>query len=258
MSGIPLFGAKYGQESVTDPAGHAEWVRGFDPEASLEDVAGVVMLYQRRLLDHALGVYRWRERPRWTRGGLFLLEHDAQTVAVCGGFGLGAPAAVLVMEQLISLGARRVVTVGTAAGMQSELGPGSLVLCEGALRDEGTSHHYLPPRRTAAAALNLTDRLGSLLPSAVRGMVWTTDAPYRQTRAEVAVYEKALVLAADMEAAALFTVAEYRQVEAAAVVAVADSLVKPGPRQHRPETEKALQRALSAAVQALTECFRGR
>ncbi|MFD6464800.1 nucleoside phosphorylase [Streptomyces goshikiensis] len=227
-------------------------MRSFDPDAGLGDVAGVVMLYQRRLLDHALGVYRWRERPGWTRGSLFLVEHDAQTVAVCGGFGLGAPAAALVMEQLISLGARRFVTVGTAAGLQPELGPGSLVLCESALRDEGTSHHYLPPRRTAAAALDLTDRLGRLLPRAVRGMVWTTDAPYRETRGEVAAYEKALVLAADMEAAALFTVAEHRQVEAAAIVAIADSLVRPRPREDRPETQKALQRALAAAVQALT------
>ncbi|MFF0551035.1 phosphorylase [Streptomyces sp. NPDC004311] len=252
MSGPPLFGAKYGDESVTDPAAHAAWVRAADPDASLENTAGVVMLYQRRLLDHVLGMYRWRERPGWTRGRLFLLDHGAHTVAVCGGFGLGAPAAALVMEQLISLGAHRFVTVGTAAGMQPDLGPGSVVLCEGALRDEGTSHHYLPPRRTAAASLDLTDRLGSLLPDAVRGMVWTTDAPYRQTREEVTAYEKALVLAADMEAAAVFAVAEYRQVEAAVVVAVADSLVTPGPRQHRPETEEALQLALGAAVQACT------
>ncbi|MFE9846567.1 nucleoside phosphorylase [Streptomyces goshikiensis] len=253
MSGPPLFAEKHGQESVTDPAGHAAWVRDADPDAGLESAAGVVMLYQRRLLDHALSRYRHRERPGWTRGGLFLLEHGAHTVAVCGGFGLGAPAAALVMEQLIALGARRFVTVGTAAGIQPELRPGSLVLCEGALRDEGTSHHYLPSRRTVAASLDLTDRLGSLLPGTVRGTVWTTDAPYRQTRAEVAAYEKALVLAADMEAAALFAVAEYRQVEAAAVMAVADSLARPGPRTHRPETEEALQLALGAAVQAVTE-----
>ncbi|GHG83793.1 hypothetical protein GCM10018779_67130 [Streptomyces griseocarneus] len=142
-------------------------------------------------------------------------------MAVCGGFGLGAPAAALVTEQLIALGARRIVTVGTAAALQEDLRPGHLVVCNRALRDEGVSRHYLAPSRYALPSAALTGQLADALQAhgaTVReGTGWSTDAPYRETHAEVEQYSAEGILTADMEAAGVFAVAEHRAAAAAAV-----------------------------------------
>jgi uridine phosphorylase len=70
-------------------------------------------------------------------------------VGLIGRFGIGAPAATAVLEQLAALGTTAMISVGTAGSLQRDLVPGDLVLCEAAVRDEGVSHHYLPPARLA-------------------------------------------------------------------------------------------------------------
>ncbi|MDT0491562.1 nucleoside phosphorylase [Streptomyces griseus] len=255
MNGFPLHQGKHALPAVPDPAEHAAHVRTTDPEANLSTLDGAVLLYQGRLLEHALRTYRTSPRPGWVRGGLHLVEDRGRSFALCGGFGLGAPAAGLVVEQLAALGTRRIITVGTAASLQQGLGPGHLVVATSALRDEGLSHHYLPPGRTASPSPTLTQHLTEALASydvpVTLGPIWTTDAPYRETAAEVTRYGAEGILAADMEAAAVFAVGHYREVAVATALAIADSLVDRRPRLHSPDTEHALRTALAAAAQAL-------
>ncbi|RPK57844.1 AMP nucleosidase [Streptomyces sp. ADI96-02] len=124
-----------------------------------------------------------------------------------------------------------------------------------ALRDEGLSRHYLPPGRTASPSPALTQHLTEALAPydvpVTRGPIWTTGAPYRETAAEVSRYGADGVLAADMEAAAVFAVGHCRTVAVATVAAIADSLVDRRPRRHSPDTEPALHTAPAAAAQAL-------
>lgn len=137
---------------------------------------------------------------------------------------------------------------------------GELVVCDRALRDEGVSHHYLAPGSHVRPSRSLTERLVETLyardVAVRRGAGWTTDAPYRETAAEVARYGSDGTLTADMEAAGVFAVAEHRNVDAAAVFAVADSLVDRRPREDRPNTntntDTALHTALEAALSALS------
>ncbi|MEV3996463.1 nucleoside phosphorylase [Streptomyces halstedii] len=255
MNGFPLHPGKHALPAVPDPAEHAAYVRTTDPEADLSTLDGVVLLYQGRLLEHALRTYRTCPRLGWVRGGLHVVEDQGRRFALCGGFGLGAPAAGLVVEQLAALGTRRIITVGTAASLQQGLGPGALVVGTSALRDEGLSHHYLPPGRTALPSPALTQHLTEVLASydvpVTRGPIWTTDAPYRETTTEVSRYGADGILAADMEAAAVFAVGHCRMVAVATVLALADSLVDRRPRHHSPDTEHALRAALAGAAQAL-------
>ncbi|MFF8991161.1 nucleoside phosphorylase [Streptomyces sp. NPDC014983] len=251
---FPLHPGKYALRAVTDPTEHAQHVRGQYPKATLADVDGVVLLHQQDVLKQAVTRYPSR-RVHWVRGELFILKRRDRQVAVCGGFGLGAPAATLVLEQLIALGARRVITVGTAATLRSDLSPGQLVICDNALRDEGVSHHYLPPGSHIKASQQLTrDLAGSLRARGVdarRGPSWTTDALYRETSAEVSRYGGHGVLTADMEAAAVFAVAKYRRIDAAAVFAVADSLVERQTRHGQSQVGVALHTAVEAALSAV-------
>lgn len=144
--------------------------------------------------------------------------------------GIGAPAAVVVLEELIGLGVRQFIIIGTAGGLQKHVKVGDLVLCEAAIRDEGTSYHYLPPAKYARGSADLTQKLhDSLIQSGHKifsGISWSVDAPYRETMDEVRQYQSEGVLTVEMEAAALFAVAEYRNVSLAAVFVISDSLAE--------------------------------
>ncbi|MFI8423893.1 nucleoside phosphorylase [Streptomyces sp. NPDC085479] len=256
---LPLHPGKHALPAVADPAEHARHVRTRAPEATLADHDGAVLVYQDRVLAHTVANYGGR-RTDWVRGNLRLIERRSRRLAVCGGFGPGAPAAALVLEQLLSLGIRRVITVGTAASLHVSLTPGSLVVCTRALRDDDLSHHYLPPGPYADPSPGLTRHLVGALHARDaeprQGKGWTTSAVYRETAAEVARYGALGALTADMEAAGVFAVAEHRGADAAAVLAVADSLAERRPRRDHPRTEAALHIAVEASLAALTAAAR--
>ncbi|MFF9076573.1 nucleoside phosphorylase [Streptomyces sp. NPDC014646] len=253
---FPLHPGKHALPAVPDPAEHTAYVKARQPTATLAGLGGAVLVYQRRVLERAASSHRCR-RLDWVRGDLYVLKHRGRWLAVCGGFGLGAPAAALVVEQLVALGIRRVITVGTAASLRADLRAGELVVCDRALRDEGVSHHYLAPGSHVRPSRSLTECLvGALRARDVavrRGTGWTTDAPYRETAAEVARYGSDGTLTADMEAAGVFAVAKHRRVAAAAAFVVTDSLVDRRPREDRPNTLTVLHTAVEAALSALAD-----
>jgi len=124
---------------------------------------------------------------------------------------VGASFAVLEAEQLFAAGCRLLLSV-TSAGQIADLGPTPyFILIDRALRDEGTSYHYLPPAPFASADPALADAaavaLGALPFPVHRGASWTTDAPFRETEAAIAAAAAAGALAVEMEAAALYAFA---------------------------------------------------
>jgi uridine phosphorylase len=142
-----------------------------------------------------------------------LLAFELEGIGEVGivGCAVGAPFAVLVAEQLFASGCRLLLSV-TSAGQITPIGPTPyFVLIDRALRDEGTSYHYLPPSTFAEAPdVKLLARLESCLralPAIAlhRGATWTTDAPYRETEAAISRARDLGALAVEMEAAALYT-----------------------------------------------------
>lgn len=142
--------------------------------------------------------------------------------------GVGAPAAVTVLEEAIALGVRDILVVGTGGSLQPALPIGSLVVPTSAIREEGTSFHYVPagaelaPDPTLAQAL--AEAVVALGGGVAYGPVWTTDAPYREMRSKVAAYGAMGALAVEMEASALFALAQFRGVRLALLMAVSDEL----------------------------------
>jgi uridine phosphorylase len=141
-----------------------------------------------------------------------LLAFDLDGLGEVGivGCAVGAPFAVLVAEQLFVSGCRLLVNV-TSAGQITPIGPTPyFVLIDRALRDEGTSYHYLPPSTFAEAPdATLLARVEAgvrELPNVAlhRGATWTTDAPYRETEAAISRARDLGALAVEMEAAALY------------------------------------------------------
>ena len=182
---------------------------------------------QASVLRHAVKRWRGRRVPGFF-GETYLLGKSGHQVAVAGGFGVGAPVVGVLVEAFAAWGVGRFVWLGIAGGLQPELHTGELVLVETAVRDEGASHHYLPSEPTVAASTQLTASVAQAIAQAdlpyQTGATWTTDAPYRETAAAVAHYQQSGVQAVEMEVAALFAVAQYCQREAAALLAVSDSL----------------------------------
>jgi purine-nucleoside phosphorylase len=103
-----------------------------------------------------------------------------------------------------------------------------IVLCSKAIRDEGTSHHYVANGKYAAPDKWLTGRLSEGMNACGiahrKGVTWTTDAAFAETRQEIRHYRAEGVATVDMEAATLFAVAKKRAVKAAAVFAISDIL----------------------------------
>ena len=130
------------------------------------------------------------------------------------GCAVGASFAVLVAEQLFASGCELLISI-TSSGQIADAGPTPyFIAIDRALRDEGTSHHYLPPADFAEGNAELVRlAMTGLSGGAVRviqGATWTTDAPYRETEAAIAAAQAAGVLAVEMEAAALYAFATAR------------------------------------------------
>lgn len=173
-------------------------------------------------------------------------------------FPVGAPAAAMILEELIACGARRLLFVGSAGSLQPRLPIGALALATSAIREEGTSFHYLPPDAVPRPSPILLEALRRSArahgQSPEEGPVWTIDAVYRELSAKVTAYAAQGVLAVEMEAAALFAVAEYRGVEAALIVAMSDELFHPWrPGFHAAEYRAGMEMALDIALGALAE-----
>jgi uridine phosphorylase len=188
------------------------------------------------------------------------LQRDvtSHAVGVVGDFGIGAPAAAMVMEELAYLGVRRIISLGMTGALSPELAFGDIALCTSAIRDEGVSHHYLPSQRFSYPTKQLTDELrGSLIATRtpfVAGPSWTIDAIYRETREEAEHYLEQGVTTVEMEAAALFSVATVLNIEVASLFTVSDHLLGQPTWQKAPDKVHLLEgfaRILDVALMTL-------
>ena len=150
---------------------------------------------------------------------LWTLEIDRRRCGIIGRT-IGGPFAVLVAEQLAVCGVRVVVGLASAGRVGSHLPVPGVVVADRAIRDEGTSYHYLAARARmllrkplAGLPMRLEVELSAIgAAGARRGLVWTTDAPYRETASQLERYARRGVLAVEMQAASLFAFAAARRV----------------------------------------------
>ena len=158
---------------------------------------------------------------------VWLQDVEGQQVAVAN-CGFGAPLAAIALEELIAMGCRRFVACGGAGSLTPDEKLGALVLVSGAFRDEGLSHHYLPPSLSIATEFNAlqqaAERLASWGVAFREGATWTTDALYRETPTRIARRRKQGCLTVEMEAAALLAVAAYRKVPLVPLLVCGDDL----------------------------------
>jgi uridine phosphorylase len=169
---------------------------------------GCLLDFDGELVEHLVATGRAAAEPAWpcfhTR--LFRWKTAGADYGVIGGT-IGAPYAVLVAEELFASGCEALVSISSAGLIAKGLSPPLFLLIEKALRDEGTSHHYLPAGKFSTASPSLVAVVARRMADAGipvhRGTSWTTDAPFRETQALIAARRKEGVISVEMEAAAL-------------------------------------------------------
>jgi uridine phosphorylase len=144
---------------------------------------------------------------------LFSVRQNGFQFAVIG-CGVGSSFAVLIAEQLFASGCKILISVTSAGIINPTKKNSKFILIEHALRDEGTSYHYLPPSEKSAINPILLDSLTSSYIktnlSIETGISWTTDAPYRETQNAIDEAQKLNAVCVEMEAAALYAFAKAR------------------------------------------------
>lgn len=182
---------------------------------------------------------------------------------------VGAPAAVILLEELAACGARTFIGAGYAGSLQPGVPAGSLFIPTACLSEEGTSAHYAAPE-TAAGWLGRdapgpAPRLAGLLQQACEaegvrpatGIIWTTDAPYRELRSKVERYRAQGVVGVDMETSAVYTLARFRGLEACHLLMVSDELWHDWrPAFAAPEVLRAEEQAVAVLLRLLRHDLR--
>ena len=157
---------------------------------------------------------------------IYRYTHKGREVCICQA-PVGAPAAVQILDFLIGCGVKYIISAGSCGALKSYEENQFLIPTE-ALRDEGTSYHYLPPSRTVTPDLRATDAIKRTLNEYgiqyEECKTWTTDAFYRETK-DMVEYRKAEgYTVVEMECASLFACAKFRGVHFAQLLYTADSL----------------------------------
>jgi uridine phosphorylase len=142
--------------------------------------------------------------------------------------GAGAPMAAGLLEGAIAHGARVVIACGGAGALDPAIPLGQIIVPTAAIRDEGTSYHYLPPSREVAADPRGLEILEEVLESQgtpyLRGKTWTTDAVFRETRSKIQARRAEGAIVVEMEAAALFAIGDFRNVLVAELLYAGDNV----------------------------------
>lgn len=184
------------------PTGDVPTVCVLDPDGDI-----VAYLRRKKLAE---------PNPFWACYHTVLYQFQVNGSA-CGiiGCAVGGPFAVLLAEQLFVSGCQLLVSITSAGQILPVRTPPYFVLIQKALRDEGTSHHYLAPAKYSRLGLATGRMLGRALkdfsPAVERGAAWTTDAPYRETAEAIERAKTEGILAVEMEAASLYAFALARK-----------------------------------------------
>lgn len=142
--------------------------------------------------------------------------------------GLGGPYAAACLEFAIACGCKKFLAIGSCGVLDSTIAKNQLILPISAIRDEGTSYHYVLPDREIIQDPKLFERISTSLQKKgikhTHGKTWTTDALFRETPQKIALRKSEGAIAVEMEAASLMAVAEFRKVQLGYILAGGDDV----------------------------------
>lgn len=207
----------------------------FEPDEVVSPVEGMpktgVTCFSHKLMDRLITAFDAQEIARTSNGNgklpVYRIRYAGRELALFLSR-IGAPACVVQYEELFAMGLDKLVVFGTCGVLDKSIGDLSIIIPDCAVRDEGTSYHYLRPSREVPANPKHREAFYALLESHgysyVTGKVWTTDAPYRETRDKVARRRAEGCVCVDMECSAIAALAEFRNKDVFQFFYAADNL----------------------------------
>lgn len=149
--------------------------------------------------------------------------------------GMGCPSVAIGIEELKHLGCKNLIRVGTCGGWAYDIKPGTIVVCTGAVRGEGTSLEYVPVEYPAIANIDVVEALRDaavgLGEEVTLGITRSHDAFYRESPAVPGCIEKNIrkwadagVKVVENESSALFIISELLGMRAGTILAVLDNI----------------------------------
>jgi len=257
-STYPNVPGKHAFNALFHPADNVAYARASGVLDGFVAPDGIIICYQRSVLEYSGTLENLvNVATSAAHRGIYTLPSTNHKIGILGGFGFGSPVATLLMEDFIALGTTKFISIGTAGGLQYDSRVGDVVVCNQAIRDEGVSHHYLAPGKFAEPSVELTGHLADEFAGRgveyTTGSTWTIDTPYRETLEEIRQYQQEGVACVEMEAAALFSVAQCRSVQVASAFVISDLLVDGvwEPQMRSERTAAGLSLLYDAAVAAL-------
>lgn len=225
LSTFPFYQEKWGHPSLITPEKSLYYYKNLGLLPSCLPPKTIIFCYSNSLMKKVLANYRMKQCDGMLNK-IYLFE-DYPDVAIVH-FGVGASVNAMRLDYLFTWGVKRCISIGFAGGLQKGLSIGDIIVCDKAIRDEGTSHHYIPAAKYAYPSEEFTNILCQTLAENKipyhKGASWTTDAFFRQTKEEIQQCQKENVMTVEMEASALFTVASLHGAEIISFFTVSDTL----------------------------------
>jgi uridine phosphorylase len=247
---------KYDDKVVIEPARVIQERKQIGLHPSCPVPSGAILCYDTAFWQWVCTGPGYVECDGWLKGA-YLVPYKDSRILVLKVPGFGAPTAVMTFEELAAFGIKKIINLGTAGGLQQDMNIGDIVICDRAIRDEGTSHHYLPVEKYASSCPELTENLCAAFERKdiqySKGTSWTTDAPYRETIEELRQYCADGVATVEMEVSALFAVGAYRGVGVSAILVISDLLSEEDWNQgyHSEEKLESLKQIFKVALEAI-------
>ena len=182
-------------------------------ESEIPEIA--VACYSKSIIKYAVESYNGKEVGKVSKVPVYLINYNDKLVLIfCSP--VVAPWASMVLEDLISLGIKKVIYFGSC-GVLDDISEYEILIPTKSKREEGTSYHYIPDREYININEKYIEEFISLLQRKrmeyKKCITWTTDAPYRETRNKISKYVSNGITCVDMEASALSAIGKYRDID---------------------------------------------
>ncbi len=190
-----------------------------------------VAYFSKKIIEEIVEVYHPQEIEKLANAvkvfPIYRINVKGEDIAVMQA-PVGAPASVMIMEELGALGAKNFIFIGSCGCLIEAMENYSIILPTSAIRDEGTSYHYLPAEDEIELDKECVDALEEVIKSfkikPAKGKTWTTDAFYRETKGKVEDRKSRGAITVEMECSALTAVAKFRGFKFAQILYGADNL----------------------------------
>jgi len=253
---FPNYPNKYNEKTVVQAKDFWKYKKELGVFPDIEPPKGVIICYSPTILNYIVEHYSLTQVDNVHANKFYLLNDSDKKIAICGTIGVGAPVVGILLEELSAFGTEFFISIGTAGALQKNLQLGSHIICTRGIRDEGTSHHYVTSEKYSYPSNSLTEKMIEVAKrmdlNYHTGTSWTTDAPYRETLAELKHYRDEGVLTVEMEAAAIFSIAKYLNIEAGAIFTISDYLTEESWELHFHLTEEHLHTLFTLANKTLS------